>query len=388
MIVAITYDAESNLNVSVDINGPSDSNLVHSTLYLKKFLHDVLGKLEPFSQCILLDHPDHTNVGDSMIWCGELLYLVDVLKISISYAASIKTFSEEELNKQDSNLPIILNGGGNFGDLWTSSQEFRNYVISKYKKRRIIIFPQTIYFANPERLTEAANIFNSHPNLIVFVRDCYSYEIAKKYFQNCRAIQSPDLALEMIGMSVFLKNYRKNNLILYHAREDKEVNLGFSPECIHLDNLVIEDWRSQKYQSEYYKNISNNWLAQRSARVWQRWQEGIMIPTEWFSRQLWKYFHPCTSTFNKMYNPAIHRNSWSNIHQGIYQFKKYRLVITNRLHGHILCILMGIPHIFLPNLYYKNEKFYETWTYQIPFCRFVKDPSKVEITAQELLALY
>nr|MDZ8121399.1 hypothetical protein [Nostoc sp. CmiVER01] len=63
----------------------------------------------------------YTNVGDSMIWCAELFYLSHVLKASISYGASIKSFSEEELKKQDRNLPIILHGGGNFGDLWSGS---------------------------------------------------------------------------------------------------------------------------------------------------------------------------------------------------------------------------------------------------------------------------
>jgi pyruvyl transferase EpsO len=73
------------------------------------------------------------------------------------------------------------------------------------------------------------------------------------------------------------------------------------------------------------------------------------------------------------------------MYQGVYQFKQHRLIITNRLHGHILCILMGIPHIFLPNSYYKNEAFYDAWTHQVPFCRFVKDPEKIEVAVQELI---
>lgn len=62
MIVEVTY-SESNLNVFFDTNGTNDSNLVHSTLYLKKLLHNALGKLEPFLQCILLDHLDILMLG-------------------------------------------------------------------------------------------------------------------------------------------------------------------------------------------------------------------------------------------------------------------------------------------------------------------------------------
>jgi pyruvyl transferase EpsO len=73
------------------------------------------------------------------------------------------------------------------------------------------------------------------------------------------------------------------------------------------------------------------------------------------------------------------------MHTGIYQLSQSRLVITNRLHGHLLCLLLGIPNILLPNSYYKNESFYKTWTDQIPFCRFVKEPSQVPTAIQELL---
>ena len=199
------------------------------------------------------------------------------------------------------------------------------------------------------------------------------------------------MALEMVGMDIFSVEKQKNrgaSSILYHYREDQEINSKFSLEDLHLPNLVVEDWGSQKYQSNYYKSLPQNWLVQRSARLFQGVQEGNLLPSEWFFRQLWKHFHLCADIFNRMYNPGMHLDSWSNMHQGICQFRKYSLVITNRLHGHILCILMGIPHIFLPNSYYKNEQFYKTWTYQIPFCRFVNDLSETEATAQDLLKLY
>ena len=61
------------------------------------------------------------------------------------------------------------------------------------------------------------------------------------------------------------------------------------------------------------------------------------------------------------------------------------MIITNRLHGHIMCILLGIPHIFLANSYHKNESFYETWTHQVPFCRFVKNSSEILPFAYELM---
>jgi pyruvyl transferase EpsO len=39
-----------------------------------------------------------------------------------------------------------------------------------------------------------------------------------------------------------------------------------------------------------------------------------------------------------------------------------RVVITDRLHAHILCLLLGIPHSVLDNTYGKLGRFLDTWT--------------------------
>jgi pyruvyl transferase EpsO len=39
-----------------------------------------------------------------------------------------------------------------------------------------------------------------------------------------------------------------------------------------------------------------------------------------------------------------------------------RVVITDRLHAHLLCLLMGIPHGVLDNSYGKLTRFLDTWT--------------------------
>ncbi len=355
---------------------------------LTELLHKALGKLGTFEQCALLDYPDHGNIGDHLIWLGEVFYLTDVLKTKINYAASVDDFSEAEMEKQVGKAPILLHGGGNLGDLWPKFQGFRERIISKYKDRPIILLPQSFYFAERSNLMKAVDVFNSHPNLTLFARDDYSYELATQYFYNCQVIKAPDMALQMVKMPNVSSDSKQKSSILYHCRNDKELNKTSSPASIALPNIVVQDWPTIKDENNYYKEITNPLVNQRMARIWQDWRQGTLIPTEWLSRQVWKYFHPYASKFNTLYNPYMHRRSLGFMHQGIYQFKQHRLIITNRLHGHILCILMGIPHIFLPNAYHKNEAFYETWTYSIPFCRFVKDPSQIKVAAQELLDLF
>ncbi len=74
---------------------------------------------------------------------------------------------------------------------------------------------------------------------------------------------------------------------------------------------------------------------------------------------------------------ALVRLSLSLTYSGIRQLKSHRLVISTRLHGHILCLLLGIPNIFLSNSYYKNQSFYEAWNHDVPFSKFVQDVSEV-----------
>lgn len=362
---------------------------------IKDILHDALGKMGTFDQCALLDYPDYFNLGDHLIGLATVLYLTDILKTQINYVANIRNFSEEVLDKQVGKAPIILNGGGNLGDLWSHHQKFREHIIEKYRDRPIIIMPQCIYFTNPENLNQAAAIFNAHPNLTLFTRDNYSYELASKHFSNCQVIKAPDMAFHLVNMPLPIFKLNPNHPILYLCRQDVELNQPFSPDGLEIPNLVVQDWvdsgnwiyrgrDGSENLKEWYWRIPGMVLLFREG--WQR--GGFANPQEWISRYQWERSHPYVVKFNSLYDSFTYRFSWSLIHTGIYQFLQSRLVITNRLHGHILCILLGTPNILLPNSYYKNESFYNSWSYQIPFSKFVTEPLQVKATVQEVLSSF
>ena len=367
---------------------------------IKEVLHTALENIGSFEECALLNYPGHLNIGDHLIWLGEVFYLTDVLKAKIKYVAvGAADFSDETMKKLSGDAPIIFHGGGNLGDLWYDHQQFREQIISKYRERPIIIMPQSIYFASSTNLKRAADIFNSHPNLTLFTRDNRSYDVATKNFHNCQVIKSPDMAFQMVKMPGLTSNPKQKHSILYHCRKDKELEQSSSPASINFPNLVVEDWFSDRwpgqkgwksYKSMFYITPETSFerIKARIRLIRENWQRDLMNPSEWISSQVYKQLHSYPAEFNNLYEPMIHRISWSLMQRGVSQLKRHRLVITNRLHGHILCILLGIPHVFLSNSYYKNEAFYETWTYQIPFCRYVKDSSQIQIAAQELLELY
>ncbi len=361
---------------------------------IKKILHQDLANIGRFSECVLLNYPNYCNVGDHLIWLGEVFYLTDICEAKIKYtAADISDFSADEMEKEAGKSPIIFHGGGNLGDLWGVHQEFREHIISQYCDRPIVIMPQSIYFASAENLDKAANIFNSHPDLTLFVREQRSYEIALKHFGNCQIFQSTDIAFQLAD-TPYLKSYNieQESSILYHCRYDAELNQSFSDAPIFtLPNIVAYDWIPLHLDYWYLRELMLNNLplspsAMQISPVSMQMKGANFMA--WILQQLQQTFQSHSVKLDSLYNPKMHRTSLGMIHCGIYQFKQHKMIITNRLHGHILCVLLDIPHIFLANSYYKNESFYENWTHQVPFWRFVKNSSDILPIAQELIKNY
>jgi pyruvyl transferase EpsO len=56
--------------------------------------------------------------------------------------------------------------------------------------------------------------------------------------------------------------------------------------------------------------------------------------------------------------------------------KRSRLVVTNRLHGHILSCLLGVPNVVLDNTYGKNSAYYRCWYRDLQFARLIEHPTQ------------
>jgi len=358
----------------------------HFPSELKRELHKALAGLESFEECAFLGYPNYANVGDHLIWLGGLSYFIDTLKVKVKYVSANIDFSSNKLegSLDNSNCPIFFCGGGNLGDLWHEHQIFREYVIAKYPERPIVIFPQAIYFKDEANLKTARQIFNAHPDLTLVTRDQYSYQSALKYFDQCKNILAPDLAFQLADMPGLSSNFSRRSSILYHCRNDSELDQSSSPQTIDFPDLRIEDWLS--FQDE---NAPRSLTFGGIQRIFsQSWQQGELLPSQWISQRIWKFFHPYAGKFKSLPLARNHLESLRYMHYGVHQFRQHQLIITNRLHGHILCVLMGIPHVVIPNSYHKITSFHETWTNRVPFCKLVTHHSQVKEAAEELLDTY
>lgn len=275
----------------------------------------------------LVDFPNYSNVGDSAIWLGTIRYLFSLYKIRPTYVSTLDAFSGDELNRVLSTGPIFLQGGGNFGDLWPHHQDFREMILRQYRDRPVVQLPQSIHFQSEERLKRAADIINAHPNFTLFVRDEPSYELAVQWF-TCKVRLCPDMAF-YLGRQP--RPIARRAALLCLLRTDSESAVATVPA-----QGCVQDWLDEP--------------ADTAAKV--RKKSIAYLPLIGFSAIM-------AGGRRELY---YRRLAGARVRRGIKQLSGFRYVISDRLHVHILCTLLGIPHTVLDNSYGKVGRFHKAWT--------------------------
>lgn len=297
---------------------------------LAQKIDEVLKSLVPSGgKCALLDFPNHGNVGDNAIWLGEKAYLRSI-NASVVYTSDIATYSKAKLKKRLQGGILFLHGGGNLGDVWLPHQRFREEVISDFPDVQIIQLPQTIHFKEKVNLERARLILNSHPNLTLLVRDVRSLEIARNEFR-AHSYLCPDMAFMLRDLP---RTEPPQSKIVWLARTDMESS-GYS--CPKAEPDVYQaDWRRDP-RSLVFR--ANNFLTRHSRRK-----------------------TPVLRGFARSISCAYDALARHRLRRGCTILSKGQVVVTDRLHGHIISVLLGIPNVLLDNSYGKVKSFYETWT--------------------------
>jgi exopolysaccharide biosynthesis predicted pyruvyltransferase EpsI len=298
--------------------------------FLSKKIHEVLQTLIPRgAPCALLDFPNYSNPGDSAIWLGQTKWLRQNNN-SIVYACDKQSYSSKLLSELIGNGIILLQGGGNFGDLWGAHQNFRERVISDFPHNKIIQLPQTIYFKERKALEISCHILNAHANLTFLCRDMQSLNIAKKEF-SANSILCPDMAFNLGSLS---RPSLPQAEILWLSRKDKESSKELAP--FDVQGIVETDWLDEPKMD----------LVTEIKDLHEKITTGVGSPLMILSALLEAY-------------EAI---AEKRLFRGCRVLSKGKMVITDRLHAHILSLLLNIPHVLLDNNYGKVRGLYETWT--------------------------
>jgi pyruvyl transferase EpsO len=292
---------------------------------------DVLSPLIPEGSSVaLLDFPNHSNVGDSAIWLGEYAYLAHRKDLTVRYVCE-GTASSANFPKISPQYVILIHGGGNFGDLWPRHQQFRERIIQQYQGNRIIQLPQSVHFQDIQNLERCRNIFNSHPDFHLIVRDSESFDLAGRIHDGPTYL-CPDMAL---CMGAVPRTAKPRHPIVGLMRTDKEKAVSSIASSCNKAALHTTDWLEEPFSIVQWVNAKLDWLQGR----FPRWTESLDGMKPFLFQRL------ATERFKR----------------GCDILCSGEVVITDRLHGHIMCCLLGIPHVVLDNSYRKIGNFRDAW---------------------------
>ena len=275
-----------------------------------KMFTSLIGK---FKYAMLFNFAAFENKGDPAITLGELAIIRKLGIELIFHCATSCTKGVVEYARNQSNqystdeLVILMHGGGNL--LAYIFEDFnRKLVLENFPDFEVILFPQSIWHNATEKKTRFfQDVYSKHQRLTFLYRDRKSYTLGKKIFPRVKCYLMPDMAFQIGAKRRFME---PTHDILWLQRTDKESLKYNIPANRQNYDVIISDWRKWK-----------------TPHGTSRLEDAFLIATN-----------------------------------GMLFLQRGRVVITDRLHGHILCVLCGIPHVVLDPVNNKITSFMKSWT--------------------------
>ncbi len=332
--------------------------VTRAVLDMRRTLSEAIASAIPSHRaCAMLMFRDYDNIGDAAIWLGALNLLRE-LEIDVRYSQPLYRLRPETLRKAVGDGPVLISGGGAFGDIYPKTQRFLLQIIESFEDRPIVLLPQTVFFRHQQGLEDARRVLGRHPDLTLFCRDHRSYEIARTSF-DCSVVLTPDTA---VGNGPLLPKRPARQRALWLLRRDTEsrgVNgLATGVPSVDWVDAITADTRTRRRiraEEVMYR------AGRRVAGVLPRAHTGAALPIS-----------------------SARRLSQSRVDAANHMLSGAACVVTDRLHAHLLAVLLGRSTIAIDNNFGKIRAFYETWTEQLPTTAWVDDISEVEAALDRL----
>ena len=325
------------------------------------------------SDYVFLEIPFYPNPGDIAIWKGTRDFLAE-LPHKCLYTASLRSC---ELPEISSNTIILLQGGGNFGDLYSLNQDFRNRIIQCYPDNRIIILPQTVHYNSARSLRRDVQIMRAHKHLTICARDRKSYQFLRRYGFSRHILLVPDMAFycSLDAWKEYIVSPIKESLLVQRGdAEFKRPHPGHhrtpsnSPYKVggrsHLQLPLQRGRESRGLEFIYKATDCHDW-------EFIRLNDSITQTYEQYSSRL------CPATYEAYNDFLINEYYPHALQSAISQLSSYKQIYSTRLHAAIISFMLGKDVVLLDNSYGKNSAFYETWWKDEPMIHFEKDGTSV-----------
>ncbi|MGO5444733.1 polysaccharide pyruvyl transferase family protein [Faecalimonas sp. LCP19S3_D12] len=267
---------------------------------------------------------DYNNLGDIAITIAQEEFLkkclgdeYQIVKIKESQVYSAAR-AIKKLNKN--NVIITLIGGGNNGSLYEFIEGPRRFLLWKFKDYKIVSFPQTVTFENTVKAIpyekSFARLCNRCSNLVLVAREKKSYDKYKE-IQKSKVLLTPDVVFYLDNNKEHI--LKSNNDVAFIMRNDKEKAIDSTTQ-----NLLL------------------NLTKQKNRKIY--------------------FWDTCDVEYAEDNTKQLLENYLSNL-------RKVKFVVTDRLHGMILCYIARTPCIVIDNNNGKIRATYETWLTNQNFIR-------------------
>lgn len=299
--------------------------ILHGNIHtlLSSVIRIIVGKLKNYNVTFLLMTPEHGNIGDQAIAKAEITMLrsvgVDYVEISADELFLIIKYKCLFLFGKSS---LLVQGGGYLGSLWPESEEMLRCLIKSRRESKIILFPNTIFYENSEHgsneFRKSVEIYNSHPNLIIYAREKISFEVMKETYNNVKL--APDIVLSL------------------KEDDEKYVRSGCLL-CLRNDGEKTRTDKDEKIIRKQADALFNGCVHDTDMHI----QSAVTISQR-----------------------------DSAINDKLREFKSCELVITDRLHGMIFAAITGTPCIVIDSKSPKVRGCYD-WIKNLQYVKFADD---------------
>jgi pyruvyl transferase EpsO len=288
------------------------------------------------------------NSGDSAIWLGELEFLRRN-RNRLVYVCDPWSYSPREAEKRMGDAMILVHGGGNFGDIYLENQDLRERAAADFPDRKIVQLPQTVWFSSSEASERAGEVFRRHPDFTLMVRDSRSAELAERAL-GMPAVLCPDMAF---ALGPLARSFPPAKEVVWLGRTDLE---STDPAVPTDPRIEVRDWVDYR-RPDVTRRTAVRAAVHRAAGSARSSLAGY--------RGRFREVLPQGKLLHRLH-------ARGRLAHGCDLLARGRVVVTDRLHGHILSVLLGIPNVLMDNSYGKNQSFYATWTQDLDFVRWAK----------------
>lgn len=292
---------------------------------LKKYT-DEMGKAMSLSKerskIVLLGTPYHSNLGDyAQTYCIEQMVKnqypeYDFISFEVSSQSDFD-YSNLFLAIRDKLMQkdiVLIQSGMHLTDVYKNEQNLLRQALIVFRRNKVVILPQTMFYLSDENKKNFLSYMGKFDNVMLYAREQHTFNEAKKYFKTDRIAMCPDVVHSLIGR--FRQyNFERDGILVCKRKDDNDILISSDELKEKLDDLQMKiEWMDTDLE---------------------------VLPAEL-----------------KMDTEGILSNIISEI-------SKYKLVITDRLHGTIFSLIANTPVLLIGLRSYKVQANYE-WYKEVP----------------------